>query len=250
MEAGGQHAGAMTTVTALVGLVTILAWAGLVSMAAMGEMSMATSPWALSNLAAMFIMWVLMMAAMMLPATLPMLRMARRLLSDKGHDDDGGLKTLLFGFGYVTVWTGFSLAATLTQSALQHATLLSPALQGTSALFSGLLFVVAGAFQFTRLKTTCLEFCRSPLGFFLGGWRDGRLGAFRMGLAHGAFCLGCCWALMLLLFTFGVMNLYWVVVLTVLVMMEKLTPFGLLWSRAVGAIFIVGGLAATVSSLI
>jgi|APSaa5957512493_1039668.scaffolds.fasta_scaffold31292_2 predicted metal-binding membrane protein len=232
-----------------VGLVSILAWAVLLFLAVWAEMSIAVSPWAFSTLAPTFITWTIMMAAMMLPASLPMVIMARRIMGETHRPREGSIKATLFVLGYAAAWTGFSLAATVLQSGLQQMALLTPMLTATSTFFTGLLFCGAGLFQFSRLKTTCLELCRSPLGFFLGHWRDGRWGAFYMGLAHGAFCLGCCWALMLLLFTFGVMNLYWVVALTATVMLEKLTPFGRLWSRFMGAIFIVGGISAMVYSV-
>ena len=144
-----------------------------------------------------------------------------------------------FLLGYLTAWTGFSLLATLAQWALLTATLVSPMMQSTSKALGGGLLLGAGLFQFSRLKYTCLAHCRSPMGFLATEWRDGLGGAFRMGLKHGGYCLGCCWALMVLLFVFGVMNLLWVACISGFVLLEKITSADQLFSRLGGLVFIV-----------
>jgi predicted metal-binding membrane protein len=148
----------------------------------------------------------------------------------------------IFAGAYLLVWTGFSVAATLLQALLEQASLLTPAMTSASTALSAVALVVAGAYQLTPLKQTCLSKCRNPLEFFVTRWRAGRAGAFRMGLEHGAYCVGCCWALMLLLFVAGVMNLLWVALIAVFVLVEKLFPAALVVSRATGAMLILTGL--------
>ena len=146
-----------------------------------------------------------------------------------------------FGLGYLVVWLAFSACATLAQWALHERALLSPAMATSSTLVAGLILITAGVYQLTPLKSRCLTRCQSPLGFLMSNWRDGSSGAFQMGFRHGIFCLGCCWALMTLLFVVGVMNLAWVAVLTLFILAEKLGPTGAGVSRAGGVILIVLG---------
>ena len=151
--------------------------------------------------------------------------------------------TAVFVLGYLLVWGAFSVGAATLQGGLQAAALLSPALAATSPVLGGALLVAAGAWQLTPLKRACLAHCRSPLGFFLGHWRDGTLGALRMGLAHGAYCLGCCAVLMGLLFFGGVMNLVWVAGITIFVLLEKVAPHGPAIARVAGVGMIALGAA-------
>jgi predicted metal-binding membrane protein len=132
--------------------------------------------------------------------------------------------TTLFVCGYLAIWCVFSVIAAAGQWLLHRQALLSTSMATTSAILSGLLLIGAGVFQFTPLKRACLTRCRGPLEFILTRWREGRGGAFRMGLEHGAFCAGCCWALMALLFVAGVMNIFWVAALTAVVCLEKILP--------------------------
>ncbi len=152
------------------------------------------------------------------------------------------LEVLVFGLGYFTVWTGFSAGATLAQWALHHAALLSPAMKTSSPRLAGVILLAAGVYQLTPWKGKCLKHCRSPLGFLMTNWRDGKLGAIQMGVGHGVYCLGCCWALMCVLFVVGVMNLVWVAVLTVVVLMEKTGPAAVIVARIVGAAMIIRGI--------
>jgi len=141
------------------------------------------------------------------------------------------------------LWTAFAAAATAAQWALQTSGLLSPMIVSMSPVLSGALLAIAGVFQFTPLKQACLRACRSPLGFLLTDWRDGLWGAARMGVRHGLYCLGCCWALMALLFVGGAMNLLWIAALTLLVAMEKIAPKGDILAKALGTLMIGVGAA-------
>ena len=203
------------------------------------QLTMPMSDWSAANWLAVLVMWVVMMAAMMLPAAMPMVSVFGTLNKRRGDAS----RTLAFVAGYLALWAAFGMAATAAQWALQTSGLLSPMIVSMSPVLSGALLVIAGAFQFTPLKHACLRACRSPLGFLLTDWRDGLWGAARMGAKHGLYCLGCCWALMALLFVGGAMNLLWIAALTLLVAMEKLAPKGDLLAKALGALMIGAGAA-------
>jgi predicted metal-binding membrane protein len=144
--------------------------------------------------------------------------------------------------GYLLVWAGFSLIATLLQRVLSRWLMLSPMMESTSPQISGTLLILAGVYQFTPLKHACLASCSAPVAFLMRRWRDGTFGAFRLGLEHGVLCVGCCWALMLLLFAGGVMNLTVIAALTAFVLIEKLTPFGVRSVRVTGAALVAFGI--------
>jgi predicted metal-binding membrane protein len=195
--------------------------------------------WTAWDLALVFLMWVVMMVAMMIPAASPVILLFTEINRRRSEHQNTFVSTGQFLLGYLTAWTGFSVLATLAQWALLTATLVSPMMQSTSKALGGGLLLCAGLFQFSRLKYTCLAHCRSPMGFLATEWRDGPGGAFRMGLKHGGYCLGCCWALMVLLFVFGVMNLFWVACLSGFVLLEKISSANRLVSRLGGLVFIV-----------
>jgi predicted metal-binding membrane protein len=191
--------------------------------------------WDAADLALVFLMWVVMMAAMMLPSAAPMVRAFARTAGAQPEGTSGVLASAFVG-GYLAVWTAFSAAVTLAQWGLLELRLVTPMMESGSQWLSGGLLVAAGVFQFTAFKHSCLNKCRTPLGFLLTEWRPGLRGAFVMGLRHGVYCTGCCALLMLLLFVLGVMNLVWIVVLTLIVLAEKLLPVESRWpSRAIGA---------------
>ena len=233
-------------------LITALAWAYLVHLdrqmsssieadTMMAKMGMVMNqPWGARGLLFTFVMWAVMMVGMMTAAALPVL-----LLFAGAHAKRAGRgavpAVLLFGLGYIVVWLGFSTCATVAQWALHQGALLSPTMATSSTPAAGAILIAAGAYQLTPLKGGCLTQCQSPLGFLMGNWRDGSSGAFLMGLRHGALCLGCCWALMGVLFVVGVMNLVWVAVLTGFILLEKLGPTGGRVARAGGAILIASG---------
>jgi predicted metal-binding membrane protein len=191
------------------------------------------APWSAGYLGATALMWMVMMAAMMLPSATPTIRLFA--LSSRGRAVRTTAPTILFVGGYFLAWSGFSVAATFFQALLRECALLSPELLLLNPrMISGVLFV-AGVYQFTRWKTTCLSHCQTPLAFLLRHRRDGRRGAVAMGLRHGLYCVGCCWALMLVLFAVGVMNLVWVAVLATVILLEKLAARGPWLSHLAGA---------------
>lgn len=195
--------------------------------------------WRLTDLTLLFVMWAVMMVAMMIPSAAPMV-LTYAAIRRKRHATERPLApTAWFLAGYIGVWTGFSVLATAVQWGLHEAALLSPMMVSASSALGGLLLVAAGIFQWTPLKRACLKRCRSPLGFLLADWQEGNAGALRMGLEHGSYCVGCCWALMALLFVAGVMNLLWVAAIAGFVLLEKLAPAGP-WIGRVGGLALVG----------
>ncbi len=197
--------------------------------------------WDVDDLLLVWVMWAVMMVAMMLPSALPMVQMVARIAREQDATT-GRSSVPVFVGGYLAVWTGFSVAATLAQWGLLELRLLTPMMTSANAWFSGVLLIGAGLYQFTPSKELCLNKCRTPLGFLLGEWRPGAGGAFTMGLLHGAYCVGCCALLMVLLFVLGVMNLTWIAVLTLIVVVEKLVPVERLWpSRLLGGVLVVWG---------
>jgi predicted metal-binding membrane protein len=207
----------------------------------MADMAMPlTDAWTAPVFAVTFAMWWVMMLGMMLPGAAPMIltfgTLNRNQRSTRGH---AFVPTSIFLLGYLIAWGGFSAVATLAQWALDYFVLLTPMLAIGSSLFGGALLIVAGIYQFTPLKLACLRGCRSPFAFLLNHWHDGRVGALRMGLAHGAYCIGCCAVLMALLFLAGAMNLLWVAVLAGFVFAEKLLPGGV-WIGRAGGIAMLG----------
>lgn len=180
--------------------------------------------WGVIDTALMFAMWTVMMAAMMVPGATPMVSAFATINRRRRQRSAPYVPTAIFLAGYVVAWAGFSVLATALQWLLQRTGLLTTMMESASVYFSAALLVAAGLYQFSALKQMCLNYCRSPEGFILTEWRDGPLGAVVMGLRHGLFCMGCCAALMALLFAGAVMDLRWVALLTVLVTVEKLLP--------------------------
>lgn len=195
-------------------------------------------PYALSILA----MWIAMMIGMMLPSAAPTLLLYAHICRSDPSDALPVRRVYAFAAGYLLAWAGFSLLATLLQWALFEARLLDPMMQSSSRILSSLLLIVAGVYQWTQIKQRCLDRCRSPAAFISNHWRRGATGALRMGFEHGLFCLGCCWALMLLLFVGGVMSLAWIAVITALVLLEKLLPAGVFTGRVAGVLIMAAGL--------
>lgn len=198
-----------------------------------------SSNWSIANAVAIWFMWALMMAAMMLPSALPMVLTFVQIGVRSGERARGHA----FVAAYLLVWFGFSVAATAGQWALQAMDWVNQMIVSTSAVLTGMLLLVAGVYQFSPLKRICLSRCRTPMGFLLGEWRAGASGAFVMGVRHGSFCLGCCWALMVLLFVGGVMNLAWIAALSIAVAVEKLAPGGDRIATVLGLGLIAAGTA-------
>lgn len=221
-----------------------LAWAALAWLVIdmghpLAQLTMPASPrWSVAQMLAVCAMWSVMMAAMMLPSALPMILTFIEL----GADAAGAARARAFVAAYLLVWCGFSVAASAAQWALQAAGWVDPMIASRSAGLTAALLLIAGLYQFSPLKRLCLASCRTPMAFLLGEWRAGVSGAFVMGLRHGLFCLGCCWALMALLFVGGAMNLAWVAALSVAVAIEKLAPRGARLAWALGLALIGAGL--------
>lgn len=194
-----------------------------------------------------FVMWSIMMVAMMLPTALPAVTVFDSLRRRRGSQTDSVAPIALFGTGYVAAWTGYSAVAAAGQVALSRAALLTPTLQSASLALSAAILLAAGAFQFTPLKDACLTKCRTPLAFFLAEWRDGKAGALALGLRHGSYCVGCCWALMAVMFVIGAMNLLWMAALTFLVLGEKLAPAHWQFPRVAGIALVLWGLTVATS---
>lgn len=211
--------------------------------AAMADMAMAMpqmTPWGLADFVLTFLMWAVMMVAMMVPSASPMILTFATINRKRLSAETPLIRTGLFLLGYLLVWAGYSLLAALGQWGLHAAALLSPAM-AAAPWVGGILLVAAGIYQFTPLKDVCLSRCQSPFGFILTQWREGAAGALVMGLRHGAFCVGCCWVLMALLFVAGVMNLLWVAAIAAFVLLEKVAPLGRVVSRLAGAVLILWG---------
>ena len=212
-----------------------------VDMGAEMAMSQMTT-WGPLDLVLLFLMWSVMMAAMMVPSASPLMLLFAKLNRQRREREDPVVPTAVFLLGYLLVWTGFSALATLAQWGLHSAALLSPMMVGTSSVMGGVLLLAAGIFQWTPLKNACLIHCRSPLAFLMSEWRDGKRGALRMGVKHGSYCVGCCWILMALLFVAGVMNLLWVASITAFVLIEKVVPRGELVGRLAGGVLSLAGI--------
>lgn len=237
-------------------LLTVLSWAYLFGLAAgMDDMAMEgdlmssvsglmgpqLSTWSVRDFFFMFLMWSVMMVAMMLPSASPLILLHVRVNRQQEDGGDGFHGTVAFAIGYLLVWTSFSAVVTLLQWGLEKLAVLSPMMASTSPLLGAGLLLAAGIYQLTPLKDACLRHCRSPVHSLMQHWRRGTSGAFIMGFHHGVYCIGCCWLLMALLFVFGVMNLVWIAVLSVFVLLEKVAPQGKLVARVAGVGFIVAG---------
>ena len=237
-------------------ILTGLAWLYLwLEADAMDRMMMGLRPMAMQPTAAnigtfllVFAMWTVMMAGMMLPSAAPMTLFYAAIVRRNGERGTALPSVWVFGAGYLLVWTAFSLGATALQALFEHLTLASSMMVSTSKWLTGLILMGAGLYQWSPLKDACLGKCRAPLEFVMTRWRPGRLGALRMGAAHGLYCVGCCWALMLLLFVGGVMNLLWVTLVAAFVLLEKLLPQGRMVARIAGTILIGAGLYVLLAS--
>ena len=197
--------------------------------------------WTAVDFILMFAMWAVMMVGMMVPSAAPMALIYAAVARKAARQGAPVAGVSAFVSGYVAMWTLFSVGATLAQWGLDQAALLSPMMLTTSPGVGAALLIAAGAYQLTPWKDACLEHCRSPIHFISEHWRPGALGAFRMGLEHGAFCLGCCWVLMGLLFFGGVMNLLWIAGITFFVLAEKLLPAGARGGRLAGGAMLAVG---------
>ncbi len=230
--------------------VTALAWAYVIQFAssmtgmdinAIGMSMPTTQAWRSGDVLLTFLMWAVMMVAMMTPSATPMILLFARVSRQRQADRMPLLGTMAFLLGYLILWGSFSAGATLVQWGLHSAALLSPELIRISPALGGMLLILAGVYQFTPLKHICLSQCRTPLSFLMTEWREGMRGALIMGVRHGLYCVGCCWLLMTLLFVAGVMNLLWVALIAGYILVEKAAPAGQWISRAIGGLAVGWG---------
>jgi predicted metal-binding membrane protein len=189
--------------------------------------------WQAEDFLLTLLMWAVMMVAMMTPAVAPVVLLIATVERRRGNASPVAMAWLALG-GYFTIWTTASAAATALQWALHEAGLTASAMGGLRFSLAGIVLIGVGLYQFLPAKAACLRLCRSPVETLVQYWQAGRGGAFRLGLRHGLYCLGCCWALMLVLFVSGIMNLVWIAILSALVLAEKLLPRGLLLGRVAG----------------
>jgi predicted metal-binding membrane protein len=211
--------------------------------------AMQVRPWAVADFVLIFLMWAIMMVGMMVPSAAPTVMMYAAIARKAARDQTVVPPTVVFVSGYIALWTLFCVVATLAQWGLDQAALLSPMMVTTSPAIGSGLLIAAGAYQITPFKRACLNHCRSPAHFLATHWRAGMTGAFRMGLEHGAFCVGCCWVLMGLLFVGGVMNLLWIAAIATFVFAEKVIPLpdSALPGRLSGGAMILVGLILLVT---
>ena len=228
-------------------LITVLAWAYMLHMAwgmvgkGMDINLACLGHWGRGDLAHMFVMWSIMMVAMMIPSATPMIIIFATVNRQRSNEQGVLIPTWVFVLGYLTAWVVYSALATMVQWGLHTAALLTHTLVITSPLLGALLLVAAGVFQWTPFRDACMARCRSPFGFIMTEWREGHRGALIMGLKHGIYCVGCCWMLMILSFVLGVMNMLWMAALTAFMVLEKVTDNKWI-SRVAGMILVVWGL--------
>lgn len=190
----------------------------------------------------LFLMWAVMMSAMMLPTAAPMIGAYARMQGADRARGAGWLPVFAFSGGYVLAWAGFSLVAAGLQAGLTNLAVMSPMMMKAATPLGGGILVIAGLYQFSPIKHACLRQCRTPISFLMTQWRDGEWGALTMGWRHGLFCVGCCWALMGLLFVVGVMNTAWIIAITVYVLVEKIVPSSEILAKFVGVTMVGLGL--------
>ena len=230
------------------GGVSLLCWSYLVlmarSMRSPEYLEMATlriQQWSTGYFWMMLSMWAVMMVGMMLPSVSPMVLIYAAVARKSEEQSMPVASTWAFTLGYVVIWIVFSLLATIAQWGLDQAALLSPMMVANSPWLGAGILIAAGIYQMLPIKEACLKHCRSPIHFISTHWQPGKIGALKMGLSHGVFCVGCCWVLMLLLFVGGVMNLVWIAAITIFVLLEKVLPLGNTSSWLIGMVMIAGG---------
>jgi predicted metal-binding membrane protein len=213
-------------------------------MSAMAAMTPTLEPWTPAHGLFLFAMWAVMMVGMMTPSVAPMVLLYQRIAQQANSAGRSFASAGWFLGGYLAAWVLFAAAATLAQWALESAALLSPMMDSASNRFGGAVLVVAGIWQWLPLKDACLSRCRAPLSFVQqhGGFQESARGSLRLGFQHGLYCIGCCWALMALLFVGGVMNLLWIAALMMLVLLEKILPGARWFTRVAGVFAVAGGL--------
>ena len=203
----------------------------------------ATAPWNATEFAFVFAMWAVMMVGMMTPSATPMILIYTRVGHQAAQQGKPFAASSWFASGYLLAWIGFAFVATFAQWALERGSLLTPTMAVASGTPSGIMLIAAGLYEWTPLKDACLRQCQMPLQFIQrhGGFRPDAFGSLAIGARHGAYCVGCCWVLMALLFVGGVMNVLWIAAVTIFVLVEKVIPAGRVVSRIAGAGFFAAG---------
>lgn len=232
------------TLTAIALVCAALWWL----MAMMPGMAMPVG-WSVGIAVSMSVMWILMMLAMMLPAMAPVMAIYAGLAAKEHGGATLALRIFLFFMGYFALWAAVSVALALVQLGLRDSPYFTMGGTQATPVAAGVLMIVAGVYQLTGLKDKCLEHCRSPMAFLLSHWREGLRGAFPMGLRHGLYCVGCCIALMGLMFVLGAMNPWWMAVIAAYFVAEKLLPAAERWTRWVGYALILAGSAVMIAAL-
>ena len=219
------------------GIVSALAWAYMayLSWGNTGDGGMGMSivgsgpqvmPWTAVDFGLMYLMWAVMMTAMMVPTAAPMILIFARVNRNRRDQEKPYVPTSVFLSGYLVIWFGFAFVAALSQWGLHEAAVMTSMMGSVTPALGGALLIAAGLFQWTPLKYVCVNHCRTPMGFIMSEWRDGSGGALNMGLRHGFYCLGCCWFLMSLMFVAGVMNLLWMAGIAAYMLLEKVVSTG------------------------
>ena len=206
-----------------------------------------TPDWTTTDFLLLFLMWLVMMIAMMTPSVAPLIFLFAMVNRKKKEQQNPFIPTVYLFAGYFLVWTLFSLLATILQWLLQQVAWLNPEMIITNKILGSLILLAAGLFQFSVLKQRCLQYCQTPIDFIHRKWKEGKKGAFRMGIENGMYCLGCCWVLMVLLFVSGIMNLLWIALISIFVLMEKLVPNTRWISYTAGTVLIVYGVLMLLS---
>lgn len=238
-------------------ILSIAAWMSTLYQTQMMNMGHALEPMAgmgpdVSGLALLLYLatWTVMMTAMMLPSAGPMILTYATVSQQRRSRHLAYTFTGLFVLGYLLAWGGSGLAAYAISALPPIVTMVVPELEKYAGLIGGAVLVMAGAYQFSALKNVCLSNCRTPLGYVMTHWREGRSGALLMGLHHGLYCIGCCWALMAILFVVGVMNPAWMALLALFMFVEKVSARGLVVGKVAGILLIAAGAAMAAHSIL
>ena len=216
-----------------------------------GLMMPVDAPWHTIEFAFVFVMWAVMMVGMMMPSVAPLILLYARVGRQAAAVHQPFATSAFLAGGYLSAWIVFSFAATIAQWAVERQGWLTPAMSSESNTFGGLTLIAAGLYQWTPLKDSCLRQCQFPLQFIQrhGGFRADAIGSLKLGARHGVYCIGCCWMLMTLLFVGGVMNVFWIALISIFVLTEKVVPVGRLISRLAGTLFLAVGVWLIASSL-
>ncbi len=198
-----------------------------------------TPGWTATDFILLYLMWLVMMIAMMTPSVVPLILIFAKVNRERREHEGPFISASYLMTGYFLVWAAFSLAATSLQWLLQQLSLLNPEMKTTNNILGGMILIITGLFQFTPLKQICLKHCRTPISFVLNHWKEGKAGALKMGIENGLYCLGCCWMLMVLLFVAGIMNLLWVALIALFVLLEKISP-RVKWISDVAGLALIG----------